>query len=195
MWYQIILNVQKWPKYWDFQSFFQYLVKPNVIVWSSSMSADVLKPIHWSSFQNFWKRLNNIPQVIQWVPGKIVHDLIGSSMTYKSFCLFQCIDLRLSERFFSQIDNFRLNNSGWLNSTLNLKNIRLFFESKNLCSLGSCDHIQYFQGLCKPKINKKQSQKQSRIFKKQRKIQRKMKVFIKNTEKSFLQLYWQYNST
>ena len=91
MWYQIILNVQKWPKYWDFQSFFQYLVKPNVIVWSSSMSADVLKSIHWSSFQNFWKRLNNIPQVIQWVPGKIVHDLIGSSMTYKSFCLFQCI--------------------------------------------------------------------------------------------------------
>ena len=27
----------------------------------------------------------------QWGPGKIVHDLIGSSMTFKSFCLFQCI--------------------------------------------------------------------------------------------------------
>ena len=47
------------------------------------------------------------------------------------------------------------------------------------------DILQCFQGLCKPKIDKKQSQKQSRIFKKQRKIQRKMKVFIKNMEKSF----------
>ena len=52
-----------------------------------------------------------------------------------------------------------------------------------------CYVMQCFQGLCKPKIDKKQSQKQSRIFKKQRKIQRKIKVFIKNTEKSFLQLY------
>lgn len=32
-----------------------------------------------------------VGKLIQWGPGKIVHDLIGSSMTYKSFCLFQCI--------------------------------------------------------------------------------------------------------
>ena len=29
--------------------------------------------------------------IIQWVPGKIVHNLFGSSITYKSFWLFQCI--------------------------------------------------------------------------------------------------------
>ena len=28
---------------------------------------------------------------IQWVPGKSVHNLFGFSMTFKSFCLFQCI--------------------------------------------------------------------------------------------------------
>ena len=28
---------------------------------------------------------------LQWVPGKSVHNLFGSSKTFKSFCLFQCI--------------------------------------------------------------------------------------------------------
>ena len=54
---------------------------------------------------------------------------------------------------------------------------------------------QCFQGLCKPKIDKKQSQKQSRIFKKTEENTEKMNVLIKNMEKSFPQLYWQYNST
>ena len=62
---------------------------------------------------------------IQWGPGKIVHDLNGSSMTYKSFCLFLCI---------------------WHQSRIIFPEYQTFFWSI-LCSLGSCDHIQWFQWL------------------------------------------------